>query len=163
MDTEDYLIDHSGFDWKELLGSWEWLLEDDMEVAPWLMNRFGDLFFVDELGAVNWLNISDGELTEVASCEEEFLEILEDSNDADDWFLMSLTDEAVAAGKSLSRGQCYGFKTLPVLDGEFDIANILVVSVADYWRYCGQIHAQLDGLPDGTELEIDIPDLESSV
>ncbi len=163
MDTEDYLIDHSGFHWKELLGSWEWLLEDDMEVAPWLMNRFGDLFFVDELGAVNWLNISDGELTEVASSEEEFLEVLEDSNDADDWFLMSLTDEAVAAGKTLGRGQCYGFKTLPVLDGEFDIANILVVSVADYWRYCGLIHAQLDGLPDGTELEIDIPDLESSV
>ena len=50
METHDYLIDHAGLDWEKLLGSWEWLFEDDMEVAPWLVSRFGDLFFVDELG-----------------------------------------------------------------------------------------------------------------
>ena len=162
MDTDDYLVDHSGFDWKNLIGSWEWLLEDEMEVAPWLVSRFGDLFFVDELGVVNWLNISDGELIEVASSEEEFIALLEVEDNAADWFQMVFVDELSESDRKLGPGQCYAFKTLPVLGGEYDAANIHIVSVSGYWQYCGQIHAQLDGLPDGTELEIDIPDLESA-
>jgi hypothetical protein len=158
METDDYLIDHSGFDWKNLLGSWEWLLEDDMEVAPWLVSRFGDLFFIDELGIVNWLNISDGELTEVASSEAEFIELLDQDGNADDWFLMSLVDDVSDAGRTPGAGQCYGFRTLPVLGGEFEASNVEVLAITDYWTFCGRIHAQLDGLPDGTELDIEIPE-----
>jgi hypothetical protein len=163
MEKDDYLIDHSDFDWKNLLGSWEWLLEDEMEVAPWLVSRFGDLFFIDELGIVNWLNISDGELTEVASSEAEFIELLDTGDNADDWFLMPLVDDMVVAGKTLAAGQCYGFKTLPVLGGEFEASNVEVRTITDYWMACGHIHAQLDGLPDGTELDIDIPESGNSV
>ncbi len=158
MDTNDYLIDHTGLDWKSLLGSWEWLLEDDMEVAPWLMSRFGDLFFVDELGIVNWLNTSDGELTEVASSEAEFVELLDVDDNAADWFLMGLVDEMTDVGKTLAPGECYGFKSLPVLGGEFDSSNVDVLPIADYWAFCGHVHAQLDGLPDGAEVEIDMPE-----
>ena len=158
MDADDYLIDHSGFDWKKLLSSWEWLLEDEMEVAPWLVSRFGDLFFVDERGIVNWLNISDGELTEVASSEAEFVELLDDEGNADDWFLMGLVDEMSEAGKELGSGQCYGFRTLPVLGGEFKHENMDVLLLADYWAFCGHIHAQLDGLPDETVVDIDVPE-----
>ena len=32
MEADDYLIDHTKFDWKKLLGPWEWLLEDEMAV-----------------------------------------------------------------------------------------------------------------------------------
>lgn len=158
MDANDYLIDHTGFDWKNLLGSWEWLLEDDMEVAPWLVSRFGDLFFVDERGIVNWLNISDGELTEVASSEAEFVELLDVDDNAADWFLMGLVDEMTEVGKTLAPGECYGFKSLPVLGGEFDSCNVDVLPIADYWAFCGHVHAQLDGLPDGAEVDIDMPE-----
>ena len=158
METHDYLIDHAGLDWKSLLGSWEWLLEDDMEVAPWLVSRFGDLFFVDELGIVNWLNISDGEVTEVASSEDEFVELLDVEGNAADWFLMGLVDEMSEAGKTVGPGQCYGFRTLPVLGGELESNNVDIFSIADYWSYCGRIHAQLDGLPDGIEVDIDMPE-----
>jgi hypothetical protein len=163
MDTADYLIDHSRFDWKNMLGEWEWLFEDEMEVAPWLMNRFGDLFFTDEQGAVNWLNINDGELTEVAASEEEFIELLEVDENVSELFLMALVDELAESHRKLGPGQCFAFRTLPVLGGEYDVANIHIVAVSDYWRYCGKVFAQLDGLPDGTELEIDIPDVESAV
>ena len=159
MDTHDYLIDHADFDWKTLLGSWEWLLEDDMEVAPWLVSRFGDLFFVDERGIVNWLNISDGEVTEVATSEAEFVELLNVEDNVADWFLLPLVDEMSEAGKTLGLGQCYGFKSLPVLGGEFEFNNVTILSITDYWAFCGHIHAQLDGLPDGTEVDIDIPEL----
>ena len=76
MEADGYLIDHTKFDWKNLLGPWEWLLEDEMAVSPWLVSRFGDLFFVDATGLVHWLNISDGELIEVATSEDEFIELL---------------------------------------------------------------------------------------
>ena len=157
MDTHDYLIDHAGLDWKNLLGSWEWLLEDDMEVAPWLVSRFGDLFFIDEPGIVYWLNISDGEITEVASSEDEFVKLLDMEDNAADWFLMGLVDEMLEAGKTLGPGQCYGFRSLPVLGGELESKNVDVLSITEYWAFCGHIHAQLDGLPDGTEVEIDVP------
>lgn len=170
MDVNDYLIDHTNFDWPKLLSSWAWLLDEEMEVQPWLMNRFGDLFFVDEVGVVLWLNITDGELTEVATNADEFFELLENDDeteseddedlgsDADDWFLFGMVDEAVEAGMNLQPGQCYGFKVPPVLGGEYESSNIYVSSVEEYWSFCGNVHAQIDGLPDGTEIEIDLPE-----
>jgi hypothetical protein len=168
MDVNDYLIDHTSFDWQKLLASWAWLLDDEMEVQPWLMNRFGDLFFVDEVGVVLWLNINDGELSEVASNVDEFFELLESdeavedddegSEGAADWFLMGLVDDLVESGQKPGPDQCYGFKTLPVLGGEYDPSNVYLSSIEQYWAFCGNVHAQIDGLPDGAEVEIDIPE-----
>ena len=45
MDVNDYLIDHSKLEWHKMLSAWSWLLDDEAEIEPWLMNRFGDLFF----------------------------------------------------------------------------------------------------------------------
>ena len=172
MDVNDYLIDHASFDWPKLLSSWAWFLDEEMEVQPWLMNRFGDLFFVDEVGVVLWLNINDGELTEVASNVDEFFELLEeddvpdededieDEDDADEsassWFLMGFVDEVSEAGMKLGPNQCYGFKVPPILGGEYDITNVYVANVEEYWGFCGDIHSKLDGLPDGAEVEIEI-------
>ncbi len=158
MEADEYLTDHSQCDWQHMLGDWEWLLEDDFEVAPWLVSKFGDLFFLDEEGVVYWLNISDGELTEVAENETEFIELLEAENYIDELFQISFVHEMSDAGKKLAAGECYGFRTLPVLGGEYDASNIDVWPIADYWKFCGRIHVQLDGLPDGTELDIDVPE-----
>ena len=173
MDVNDYLIDHSTFDWQKLLSSWAWLLDEEMEVQPWLMNRFGDLFFVDEAGVVLWLNITDGELSEVAENVDAFFELLENNevnlddedddeeeidDNAEDWFLMGLVDDALAGGMKPGPGQCYAFKSLPVLGGDYEMSNIYLSTVEAYWAFCGQVHAQIDGLPDGVEVEIDIPE-----
>lgn len=164
MDVNDYLIDHTALDWTKLLSSWSWLLDEEMEVQPWLMNRFGDLFFVDEAGVVLWLNITDGELTEVASNVDEFYELLDSESeddeidDASDWFLMSLVDEAVEAGMQPGPDQCYGYKTLPVLGGEYSADNLCLSSIEKYWSFCAHVHAQIDGLPDGADVEIDLPE-----
>ena len=156
MDTDDYLIDHSTLDWQKLLASWEWLLDEAQTFSPWLMNRFGDLFFVDEAGVVSWLNINDGEVTEVAKSEAEFVELLEDEANADEWFMTALVDAVIETGMILKSAQCFGFKLLPVLDGEYDPSNVYVASIEEYWDCCGDVHEQIEGLPDGTEIEIDI-------
>ncbi len=168
MDVNDYLIDHTALDWPKLLSSWAWLIDEEMEVQPWLMNRFGDLFFVDEAGIVFWLNITDGELSEVAANVDEFFERMESEegsedeedlgDDADDWFFMGLVDDVVEAGMQLQPNECYAFKNLPVLGGGYDTNNLYVSSIEKYWAFCGHVHAQIDGLPDGAEVEIDVPE-----
>jgi hypothetical protein len=180
MDVNDYLVDHTKLEWHKMLSAWSWLLDDEAEIEPWLMNRFGDLFFLDEDGAVLWLNVSDGELSEVAENADEFFAMLESSVDgsdeddsedaadfedeeesednAEDWFLMGIVDEAVEAGLKLGPGECYGFKTLPILGGDYVPENLYVSTVEKYWSFCGYVHAQIDGLPDGAEVEIDLPE-----
>lgn len=158
MESNDYLLDHSTLNWPELLAAWDWLLDADMTVQPWLMNRFGDLFFVDEVGVVNWLNVSDGELSEVAETTEEFTKMLEDEEVLEDFFMLELVDEATEAQLTLQPGQCYGFKSLPVIGGEYEAANMYVGSVQDYWDFCSHVHAQIYGLPDGAEIDIEIPE-----
>ncbi len=158
MGVDEYLIDHTAFDFEKLLSAWEWLIEDEMEVQPWLMNCFGDLFFVDEHGIVLWLNINDGELTEVAGTVDEFFELLDDEENASDWFMMGLVDEMAEAGKKLEPQQCYGFKVPPILGGEYEVDNVYTTSVEDYWTFCGNVHAQIDGLPDGAEVDIELPE-----
>ena len=44
MNLNQYLIDHSGFDWPKLLERGQWRLPTKFEV--WLVNRFGDLFLI---------------------------------------------------------------------------------------------------------------------
>ena len=158
MESNEYLLDHSTLDWPRLLSSWDWLLDDDMVVQPWLMNRFGDLFFVDEVGVVNWLNVSDGELSELAETTDEFAQLLEDEENLADWFMLELVDEAAEIGLRLNPGQCLGFRTLPIIGGEFESENLYVSSIEDYWNFCGQVHSQIHGLPDGAEIDIDIPE-----
>ena len=182
MDVNDYLIDHTKLEWHKMLSAWSWLLDDEAEIEPWLMNRFGDLFFLDEDGAVLWLNVTDGELSEVAANADEFFALLESSvdgsdededededaadfedeeesnDDAEDWFLMGIVDEAVEAGLKLGPGECLGFKTLPILGGDYVPENLYVSTVEKYWSFCGYVHAQIDGHPDGAEIEIDLPE-----
>ena len=40
LNVTDYLIDHSEFDWADLLDDWKWLIPSTAIV--WLMNRLAD-------------------------------------------------------------------------------------------------------------------------
>lgn len=37
-------------------------------------------------------------------------------------------------------------------------ATICISDISEYWSFCGQVHKQIDGLPDGSEIEIEIPE-----
>jgi hypothetical protein len=105
------------------------------------------------------LNVTDGELTEVAGSPDEFTHMLENDEHFSEWFLPGLVDDLLEAGKTLQPGQCFAFRSLPVLGGDYELPNITSCSVQSYWDFCGIIHAQIDGLPDGEEVDIDVPEL----
>ena len=123
MSIHDYLIDHRGFDWPSLFAEWTWLVPNKLTV--WLMNRFGDLFLVCEDGSVHMLDVGRGSLEQVANSREEFQAKVDEEDNANDWFMIPLVDQLVAEGMTLKAGECYSYKQLPVLGGDYTIENTL--------------------------------------
>jgi len=154
MNLGDYLIDCSRFDWQKLLASWHWLLPS--EFTTWVMNRFGDLFLKTPDGKIHRLALDDGSLTVLAESKDQFCDRLDESGVADDWFLIPLVDELVAAGRALNEGQCYGFIQIPILGGEYAVENVTVRHVADQYAALGPIFERLQDVPDGTRVSFEI-------
>jgi hypothetical protein len=154
MSIHDYLIDHQGFDWGSLLGEWTWLVPNEFTV--WLMNRFGDLFFVFEDGTVHMLDVGAGSLKLVAKSRNDFGAKVDEDDKANDWFMIPLIDQLVAAGITLKEGQCYSYKLPPVLGGDYTVANTCVLPIAEHYGAYGSIHNQIKDLPYGTQVVLKV-------
>jgi hypothetical protein len=150
----DYLIDQGGIDWPKALASWGWLLPPQFTV--WLVNRFADLFLVLPDGTVHLLDVGAGTLSKVADSRDDFCAKIDAGDNADQWLLILLVDKMVAAGVALRPGQCYGFKTPPVLGGEYAVANAGPLPVADYLGAYGSLHEQLRDVPDGSQVVLEV-------
>ncbi|MBN9524093.1 DUF1851 domain-containing protein [bacterium] len=150
----DYLIDLGDTDWSGALASWSWLLPET--VTLWLVNRFADLFVVLADGSVHMLDVGAGTFNRVAASRDEFCTRIDDTETAAEWLMIPLVDRLVEAGVRLGPGQCYGFKTPPILGGDYAIENVGPLPVADYLGACGAIHAQLKDLPDGSQVELKV-------
>jgi hypothetical protein len=150
----DYLIDHQDFDWAALFAEWTWLVPNRFTV--WLMNRFGDLFIVFDDGSVHMLDVGCGTLKQVANSCEEFKVKLDEDDHANNWFMIPLVDELVAAGITLHEGQCYSYKKPPVLGGYYTLQNSCVLPIVEHYGAYGSIHNQIKDLPDGSEVVIPV-------
>jgi hypothetical protein len=150
--VHDYLIDHAGFDWPQLLAGWARLLPSEFTV--WLMNRFGDLFLVYPDGSVHLLDVGAGSVDRIADGRSDFLTRIDQDDNANQWLMIPLVDEAVAAGLRPGPGQCYGYKVPPVLGGEYTVENTSVLPIAEHYGFHAELHERIKDLPDGTEIQI---------
>ncbi len=156
MDVNDYLIDHSEFDWPQILSDWSWLLPDKLTV--WLMNRFGDLFLVLDDGSVHMLDVGGGTLEQLADSQDDFCALCDDPDNAEELLMIPLVDELVAAGMTLGYGECYGYRMPPALGGEYTLENAHVLPIPEHFAFHAEIHEQLKDVPDGTEISIEFSD-----
>jgi hypothetical protein len=154
MSIHDYLIDHKDLDWKSLFAEWTWLLPNTFTV--WLMNRFGDLFLVFDDGSVHMLDVGKGSLEQVAQSRDDFRAKVDEDDTVNDWFMIPLIDQLVAAGITLKEGQCYSYKQPPVLGADYTVENTCVLPIAEHYGAYGSIHNQIKGLPDGTQVELKV-------
>lgn len=154
MTVHDYLLDHDGIDWSGLLSGWSWMLPP--EFAVWLVNRFGDLFLVPPDGTVLMLDIGSGTLTKLAESREDFLRKSDEDDNADDWLMIPLVDELTAAGIVTGPGECYTYRTPPVLGGEYTVENTAVLKIVEHYGFYGSIHEQLRGVPDGAKVVLKV-------
>ena len=150
----NYLIDQTGLNWLELLSGWAPPLPTEFTV--WMVNRFGDVLAVFEDGSINLLDVSSGKLSRVAENRDDLIEKVDTDNNVDNWFLMSLTDQCVQSGMTLSVGECYGFKIPPSLGGTYALENIETTDIAVHYSFLADIFQQTKDLPNGTKVEIKV-------
>lgn len=141
MNINDYLIAPAGNDWEKLLGYWKPPLPEDF--APWLVNRFGDVFGVAPDAGVYWLEVAVGTVSKVADSREHFAQLL-DAGNAGRWLMIPLVDACGRAGMKLGPGQCYGLKIPPLLGGKYELANIEPTRLLVYYSYQAYVHKQTD-------------------
>jgi hypothetical protein len=151
-----YLIEQAGIDWSKTMASWSWLVPQRFTL--WLVNKFADLFLVLPDGAVHMLDVGAGTLKQVADCRKDFCVKIDENDNANQRLMIPLVDRLVAAGVVLQPGQCYGFKTPPVLGGEYTIQNVGPLSVWDYLSAYGSLHEQIRDVPDGGQVIIKVVD-----
>lgn len=157
MSIHDYLIDHRGFDWPSLLRNWIWLVPSEFTV--WLMNRYGDLVIVTKDGKVHFLDVGSGTLELTAQSRDDFREKIDQDGNANDWLMIPLVDKLVAAGMTLGQSECYGYKIMPILGGDYTVENSFVVPVAEHYGVCAAVHQQTKDLPNGTKVVLKVVNL----
>jgi hypothetical protein len=151
---EDLIVPLTSVDTSPLLEFWRWLIPETRR--PLFATALGDLFLAEPNGVVLWLDIGYGQLQAVAASEREFERVAIDPDNNSLWFGEVLVDQLRAAGKVLGLGECYSYLQLPMLGGEYKLANFRVYDAVTHFRVWGPIHEQLRDLPDGAEVEFKV-------
>jgi hypothetical protein len=151
-DINDYLIDQTRSDWDELLKDWAGLLPK--EFTLWMVNRIGDLIIVVADGSVHMLDVGAEHISRIADNRDDFIVKVGDDNNANHWLAIPLVDACVAAGITLVAGQCYGFKTPPLLGGDYVMENMAPYSLAEHYSVLADIYRQIRDTPDRAQIEL---------
>ena len=155
MNLQDYLLQREDEDWATLLEDWTWLLPKSFVV--WLVNRFGDLFIVQDDGTVWMLDTSAGTFERVADSRDHFANIADQSPDTfDNWFMTGAVDDMVEAGHRLEGNQCYSYRVPAGLGGDYRLENFMVTDLAVHLSIHGQIFGRTKDLADGTKINFQI-------
>ena len=152
MDISDYLIDQERIDWANLVYGWRDLLPSSFTV--WLVNRFGDVVAVYEDGSVHLFDVANGTVQRIASSCDEFAHLVDREDNAANWLMIKLVDDCVTDGLRLSKRQCYGFKTLPFLGGEYSVENVYVADIEEYYSFLADLFQQTKDLPDRSQAKL---------
>src|SRR3954453_5679197 len=133
-----------------LLQDWGWLLGDSMHLI--LVSAIGDMFLADDTGQVFWLDTGTGKLQQIAASVEEFQQLRQQREHADQWFIPLLVGDLITSGVKLSPGQCYSYKKPPFLGGEVALENFTPTDLMVHFSVLGQLCKQVKNLPPGTKI-----------
>src|SRR5215510_15021667 len=114
-----YILPADRSDWTELLTHWRSLIP--LESSPWLLTKFGEVFFCQPDGEIGMLQVSGFQYQVVAKNKTDFQEWLVDPDKMSEWFLAQLVDSLEGAGRRLPPDQCYSFKKPLALGGDFSL------------------------------------------
>lgn len=152
LTLEQLTKDITKIDLDDILSCWQWCLADMQAVAT--ITALGDIFLVGKDSAVYWLQTDTGDLTKAAETLQQFQQFLGNDEKIDNWFLPSLVEQLLAAGKSLKENEVYSYKKFPVIGGEYSVDNIEPTDMRVHFAFSGQICEQIKDLPDGTKVKI---------
>jgi len=147
---ERYILPAARCDWTELLTDWQPLIPP--QSSPWLLSKFGEVFFCQPDGKIGMLQVSGFQYQVVAKDKTDFQEWLVDPEKMSEWFLVPLVDRLEAAGRLLRPDQCYSFVQALGLGGALSVENVAVLAVQNHFCGWGKVFRQVGSLPPGTEV-----------
>jgi hypothetical protein len=118
-----------------------------------LVSSVGDAFIQDETGKIFWLETGVGVITEVAPSYEEFKADLKDKEKVSEWFLAPIIADLKALNILLERGQCYSYKQMPIVGGQYEALNFQPTNLSSHFAASGQICFLLKDIPEGTQIK----------
>jgi len=137
-------------DWNALLVDWQSLIPTGS--SPWLLSRFGELFFEQADGRVGMLQVGDFQYSVVAKNKKDFEEWLVDPDKLSEWFLAPLVNQLVAKDRTLRPDYCYSFKQALGLGGLLSAENVMDIPIHEHFRLWGEVHRQIKDLPHGSQV-----------
>src|SRR5712672_2816435 len=152
-----FLVDHLDVD--RLLTEWRWLCPQPMALVA--RSAFGDLFLRDDAGKIFKLDISIGQVQEVAPSEAEFRKLIDSNEKREEWFAESLELAGAERGLKPNHEQCIAFKTPLIFAGAGGQGNAYVGSLYEQVSFLGDLNRQLSRLPDGAKVQLRIQEPSS--
>jgi len=148
----DRIFDIASISVERLMQGWRWLYPDPVTLLA--RSAFGDLFLRTESGEVLKLNVSVGQITEIARSEEEFRRLAGTEERLQEWFARA--DEIAAAQRGLipNSQQCIAFK-IPLMFAESGVPNnAYLADLYEQVSFLGDLHRQISRLPDGAKVRL---------
>jgi len=137
---------------RRLMAAWDWRIPQDYSVL--FLSLFGDWFLTDDNGFVYLFDLVSSEIKQIADSETELMVLLEEAENRKEW----LMEHAVAALKEaetpLGEGQCYAFRTPPMLGGTMSVDNVVAWDLEAYQTGTSKLHRQVTDLHPGTQVKI---------
>jgi len=138
----------------EIADAWGWRGVRPRSVV--MQNEFGNLIFTDQDG--QYWRICPEELSceIVAANEDDFANLQNSSEFAEDWAMRALAEEARATLGVPAAARCYCLKIPATIGGAYAIDNIGTIDRGELIAFSGALAQQIDGLPDGAQIELNM-------
>lgn len=149
-DLASYTLPIKRSDWNNLLAEWASLIPSGS--SPWLLSRFGELFFEQVDGKIGMLQVSGFQYSIVATDRKDFEEWLVDPDKMTEWFLAPLADQLALSGRTLKPDSCYSFKQALGLGGSLNVENVMIIPIHEHFGLWGEVFRQIKDLPPGSEV-----------
>lgn len=138
--------------------SWVWALTDPVHIL--MQSAFGNILVACHDGTL-WRVIPEELAAKKIRDDKNFIAAFEDEEFRTDWFLEGVADAALAALGPLREGQCYAFKTWPIMGGSFTPDNLYIATTMDWLSLSGNVGKQIKDFPNGARITLDLIDERS--
>jgi hypothetical protein len=146
-------FDVEGISVERLLQEWKWLVAGDFSLLA--VNVFGDLFLKNTQGTVCRLDVSGGEISEIADSETEFRTLGGESGNQKQWFLVDEEKQAAQRGYVPKKGKCIGCKVPWVFKESAMVPdNLCVIDLYQYVSFMGDVLGQMQDVADGGKIRL---------
>ncbi len=136
------------------LDEWRWMIGKDAVLLAASVS--GDLFFHDVDGRVHWIDTGAGSIECVADDVASFQRKVRTVEFSGNYLLESLVADCLRTHGLLTMAQCLGYRVLPVFGGDYSGDNRVPMAAAEHFAFTGDVHRQIDGLPDGATIELKV-------